>query len=165
MININKSKENSTPKIFLNLDITYSCKKAKKNTPSKIFLNLVLLNLKSRINNRTPPLCDSGVGRGGLARCVGGVGGGGLTLCGGGVGRGGLALCVKRIHLVRSCTKRWRYKWSDAEIRMSYYMAGIRNDTHRRRFKKTCFGPEYSSDNAGDGPEGKDDPNMVLLPQ
>ena len=40
-------------------------------------------------------------------------------------------------------------------------MAGIRNDTHRRRFKKTCFGPEYSSDNAGDGPEGKDSPNKV----
>ena len=45
---------------------------------------------------------------------------------------------------------------------MSSYMAGIRNYPIRRRSQKTCFGPEYSSDNAGDGPEGKDSPNKVL---
>ena len=45
---------------------------------------------------------------------------------------------------------------------MSSYMAGIRKYPIRRRFQKTCFGPEYSSDNAGDGPEEKDSPNKVL---
>ena len=51
--------------------------------------------------------------------------------------------------------------WTEEKCTRADFRIAIRPLSHERRLKKSCFGPEYSSDNAGDGPERRDGPKLA----
>ena len=53
-------------------------------------------------------------------------------------------------------------EWSEERSTRADFRVAICPLAHERRLKKSCFGPEYSSDNAGDGPEEKNGPKLAF---